>query len=50
MVKKWEEMSAKERQEADFKRWTAGEDHEFKSPEAKKKYQKRITLIKDVVQ
>jgi hypothetical protein len=50
MEKKWEEMSREERQEAWFERWMAGEDLEFKSPEAKAKYQRRITRVKDAIQ
>jgi hypothetical protein len=50
MEKKWEEMSREERQEARFARWLAGEDLEFKSPEAKAKYERRITRVKDAIQ
>ena len=50
MEKERNEMSREERQEAYFERWMAAEDLEFKNKEAKEKYQKRITLMKDAVQ
>lgn len=50
MDKKWEEMSREERQEARFERWLSGDGLDFKSPEAKSEYQKRITRLKDAIQ
>lgn len=55
MEKKWEEMSADEKQEDLFQRWLSPKDHDgndlkFKSPEAKKSYQATITRIKDAAQ
>ena len=50
MKKKWEEMTKEERQEARFERWLAGEGLEFKSPETKARYQRRIIRVKDAVQ
>ena len=50
MAKKWEEMTKEERQEARFERWLSGEKLNFKSPQAKAEYQKRITRLKDAIQ
>jgi hypothetical protein len=50
MEKKWEEISREERQEARFERLLAGEGLEFKSPEAKAKYERRVTRVKDAIQ
>jgi hypothetical protein len=46
----WESMSAEERQEARFSRWLAGEGLQFKSKEAKERYQRRVTRLKDAIQ
>jgi hypothetical protein len=50
MDKKWDEMTIAERQEARFERWLSGEKLNFKSPQAKTEYQKRITRLKDAIQ
>ena len=50
MEKKWEEMSADERQEALFQRWISPEGVEFASPEAEKLYKERTTRIKNAIQ
>jgi hypothetical protein len=50
MVKTWENMTAEERQEARFARWLSGEGLQFKSPDAKARYQRRVTRLKDAVQ
>ena len=55
MEKKWEEMSAEEKQEDLFERWLSPKDHDgndiqFKSPETEKSYKARITRIKDAIQ
>jgi len=55
MEKKWEEMSADEKQEAQFQKLLApkdpeGKDFKFQSPEAEKSYKDRITRIKDAIQ
>ena len=50
MEKKWEEMSADEKQEAMFQRWLSPQDIEFVSPEAERLYKERITRIKDARQ
>jgi hypothetical protein len=55
MEKKWEEMTADEKQEAMFQRWASPKDAEgnplqFESPEAEKLYKERTTRIKDAVQ
>lgn len=50
MEEKWEEMTARERQEARFAKQMAGEGLEFKSPENKAKYERRITRLKDAIQ
>jgi hypothetical protein len=55
MEKKWEEMSADEKQEAQFQKLLApkdpeGKDFKFQSPEAEKAYKDRITRIKDALQ
>jgi len=55
MEKKWEEMSADEKQEGLFQRWLSPKDPEgndltFQSPEAEKLYKERATRIKDAIQ
>ncbi len=55
MEKKWEEMTADEKQEAQFQKLLApkdpeGNDLKFQSPEAEKLYKERITRIKNVIQ
>ncbi len=50
MEKKWEELSADEKQEAMFQRWLSPEGVEFASPEAEKLYKERTTRIKDAIQ
>ena len=50
MEKAWEEMTARERQEARFAEMMAGEGLEFKTPELKAKYQRRVTRLKDAIQ
>jgi len=55
MEKKWEEMSADEKQEAQFQKLLSpkdpeGKDFKFQSPEAEKSYKDRITRIKDAIQ
>ncbi len=55
MEKRWEEMSADEKQEAQFQKLFTpkdpeGNDLKFQSPEAKANYKASITRIKDAVQ
>jgi hypothetical protein len=55
MEKKWEEMSADEKQEAQFQKLLTpkdpqGNDLKFQSPEAEAAYKASITRIKDAVQ
>jgi hypothetical protein len=55
MEKKWEEMSADEKQEVQFQKLLSPKDHEgsdlqFQSPEAEATYKESITRIKDAVQ
>ncbi|MGD8986402.1 MAG: uroporphyrinogen decarboxylase family protein [Desulfobacteraceae bacterium] len=55
MEKQWEEMSADEKQEAQFQKLLTpkdpeGNDLQFQSPEAEAKYKASITRIKDAVQ
>jgi len=55
MEKKWEEMSADEKQEAQFQKLLApkdpeGKDVQFQSKEAEAAYKESITRIKDAVQ
>jgi hypothetical protein len=55
MEKKWEEMSADEKQEAQFRRLLSpkdpeGKDLKFQSPQAEANYKASITRIKDAVQ
>jgi len=55
MEKKWEEMSADEKQEAQFQKLLTpkdpeGNDLQFQSEEAEAKYRANITRIKDAVQ
>ena len=55
MDKKWEEMSADEKQEAQFQRLLSlkdaeGKDIQFQSPKAKEKYKASLTRIKDAIQ
>jgi hypothetical protein len=55
MEKQWEEMSADEKQEAQFQRLLVPKDHEgndlkFQSPEAEAKYKAAINRVKDAIQ
>src|SRR4030042_6681329 len=55
MEKKWEKMSADEKQEAQFQKLLSpkdpgGNDLKFQSPEAEANYQAAVTRIKDAVQ
>jgi uroporphyrinogen-III decarboxylase len=55
MDKKWEEMSADEKQEAQFQKLLSlkdagGKDIQFQSPKAKEKYKANLTRIKDAIQ
>ena len=55
MEKKWEEMSADEKQEAQFQKLLTPKDHggndlQFQSPEAEAHYKTSIERLKDVVQ
>lgn len=55
MEKKWEEMSADEKQEAQFQKLLTpkdpgGNDLKFQSPEAEASYKARIKRIKDAIQ
>jgi len=55
MEKKWEEMSADEKQEAQFQKLLApkdpeGNDLKFQSPEAESSYKASINRIKDAIQ
>jgi hypothetical protein len=50
MEKKWEAMTADEKQEVNLARWASGEGVEFASPEAKKAYTERATRLKDAIQ
>jgi len=50
MEKKWEEMSAEEKQEAMFQKWLSPLGVEFTSANAEKVYKERVTRIKDAVQ
>jgi hypothetical protein len=55
MEKKWEEMSADEKQEVQFQKLLSpkdpeGNDLQFQSPEAEATYKESITRIKDAVQ
>ena len=51
MEKKWEEMTAEERQEARFDKWLSPPDGiAFKSPEAEASHKAIITRFKDAVQ
>lgn len=50
MVKKWEEMSADERQEELFNRWLSPQGVNFVNAEAEKNYKERVTRIKDAIQ
>ncbi len=55
MEKKWEEMSADEKQEAQFKKLLTPKDHEgndlkFQSPEAEAAFKASITGVKDAIQ
>jgi hypothetical protein len=55
MEKKWEEMSADEKQEAQFRKLLSpkdpeGKDLKFQSPQAEASYKASITRIKDAVQ
>jgi hypothetical protein len=55
MEKKWEEMSADEKQEAQFRKLLSpkdpdGKDLKFQSPQAEANYKASVTRIKDAVQ
>ncbi|MBN2039594.1 MAG: hypothetical protein JW864_06110 [Spirochaetes bacterium] len=55
MDKKWEQMTADERQEAMFARWASpkdgqGNDIKFNSPEAEKLFKERCARVKDAIQ
>jgi uroporphyrinogen-III decarboxylase len=52
MKEKWIEVAedAAQKQEKRFEIWSAGADIPFENPEAKKKYQEKVGLIKDAVQ
>ena len=50
MVKKWEELSADEKQEEMFNKWLSPQGIEFVSVEAEKAYKERVTRIKDAIQ
>ena len=50
MEKKWEEMTADEKQETLFQRWISPEGVEFASPQAEKLYKERATRIKNAIQ
>lgn len=50
METKWEEMNREEKQEARFAHWLDGEGLDFVKPEAKERYQRRITRMKDAIQ
>jgi len=55
MVKKWEEMTAEEKQDAQFQKLLIPKDHEgnnlkFQSPEAEANYKAAITRLKDAIQ
>jgi hypothetical protein len=55
MEKRWEEMTADEKQEAQFQKLLRPKDHEgndfkFQSPEAEDNYKAAITRIKDAIQ
>jgi len=50
MEKKWEELSADEKQQEMFKTWLSPQDLEFTSAEAEKLYKERVTRIKDAIQ
>lgn len=55
MEKTWEEMTADEKQEAQFQKLLApkdeqGNDFQFQSPEAEAKYKAGLTRIKDAIQ
>jgi uroporphyrinogen-III decarboxylase len=55
MEKKWQELSADEKQEEMFQRWLAPKDPEgneltFQHPEAERSYREKVTRIKDAIQ
>ena len=50
MEKRWEELSAGEKQEAMFQKWLSPQGVKFTSPQAEKAYKQRVTRIKDAVQ
>ena len=55
MEKKWEEMNAQEKQDAQFEKVLApkdpeGNDLKFQSPEAEAAFKANITRIKDAIQ
>ena len=50
MEKKWEDMSADERQETLFQSWLSPQGLKFVNAEAEKAYKARVTRLKDAVQ
>lgn len=48
-VKNWKELTPKQKQEERFKKWLAASGVKFKSPEAKKLYQQRVTRFIKVI-
>jgi uroporphyrinogen-III decarboxylase len=55
MEKKWEEMSADEKQEAQLQKWLSpkdpeGNDVKFQSPQAEEAFKQRATRLKDALQ
>lgn len=50
MEKKWEEMTADEKQEALLQKWVSAEGVKFTSPQAEKAYKERATRLKDAIQ
>lgn len=49
MTKEWADMTPEEKREVRFKRWHDAENIEFVSPEAREKYQERVSRIIKVV-
>ena len=50
MVKKWEELTADEKQEEMFNKWLSPQGVEFVNRQAEKAYKERVTRIKDAIQ
>ncbi len=50
MVKKWEELTADEKQEEMFNKWLSPQGVEFVNPQAEKAYKERVNRIKDAIQ